>query len=65
MEQNLGPKTLAKNTLFLWLVTHSRILTWDNLSKWGFVGPSICMLYGKEVETMNHLLNTFSYTTHV
>jgi hypothetical protein len=58
-------KHWPKITLFLWLVTHSSILTWDNLSKWGFVGPSICMLCGKEAETMNHLLNTCSYTAQV
>jgi hypothetical protein len=27
-----------KVTIFLWLVSHSSILTWDNLSKRGFVG---------------------------
>jgi hypothetical protein len=42
-------KHWPKISLFLWLVTHSSILTWDNLSKRGFVGPSICMLCGEEV----------------
>jgi hypothetical protein len=47
-----------KITLFLWLVSHSSILTWDNLLKRGFVGPSLCILCGEAEETMNHLLNT-------
>jgi hypothetical protein len=58
-------KHWPKITLFLWLVTHSSILTWDNLSKRGFVGPSICMLCGEADETMNHLLNSCPYTTQI
>jgi hypothetical protein len=51
-------KHWPKVTLFLWLVLHSSILTWDNLTKRGFVGPSICILCGEAEETLNHLLNT-------
>jgi exonuclease III len=40
-------KHWPKITLFLWLVLHSSILTWDNLLKRGFNGPSICTLCGK------------------
>jgi hypothetical protein len=58
-------KHWPKISLFLWLVTHASILTWDNLTKRGFVGPSICMLCWEEAETMNHLLNTCPYTTQV
>jgi ribonuclease HI len=58
-------KHWPKITLFLWLVTHSSILTWDNLSKRGFVGPSICMLCGEAAETMNHLLNSCPYTAQI
>jgi hypothetical protein len=58
-------KHWPKITLFLWLVLHSSILTWDNLSKRGFVGPSICILCGEAEETMNHLLNTFPYTAQI
>ena len=58
-------KHWPKITLFLWLVTHSSILAWDNLSKRGFVGPSICMLCGEAAETMNHLLNSCPYTAQI
>jgi hypothetical protein len=58
-------KHWPKMTLFLWLVSHSSILTWDNLSKRGFVGPSICMLCGEEYKTMNHLLNSCPYTAQL
>jgi hypothetical protein len=54
-----------KITLFLWLVVHSSILTWDNLSKRGFVGPSMCILCGETAETMNHLLTSCPYTAQI
>jgi ribonuclease HI len=58
-------KHWPKITLFLWLVSHSSILTWDNLLKRGFVGPSLCILCGEAEETMNHLLNTCPYTAQI
>jgi hypothetical protein len=58
-------KHWPKITLFLWLVSHSSILTWDNLLKRGFVGPSLCILCGAAEETMNHLLNTCPYTAQI
>jgi hypothetical protein len=54
-----------KVTTFLWLISHSSILTWDNLSKRGFLGPSICLLCESAEETMNHLLNSCSYTAQL
>jgi hypothetical protein len=54
-----------KITLFLWLVSHSSILTWDNLLKRGFVGPSLCILCGEAEETITHLLNTCPYTAQL
>ena len=48
-------KHWPKVTAFLWLISHSSILTWDNLSKRGFLEPSICLLCGNAEETMNHL----------
>jgi hypothetical protein len=54
-----------KVTLFLWLVSHSSILTWDTLSKRGFIGPSICLLCEGAEETINHLLNSCSYTAQL
>jgi ribonuclease HI len=58
-------KHWPKITLFLWLVSHSSILTWDNLLKRGFVGPSLCILCGAAEENMNHLLNTCPYTAQI
>jgi len=50
--------TWPKIKLLSWLVLHNRALTWDNLQKRGFVGPSRCMLCENGSETLNHLLNT-------
>jgi hypothetical protein len=58
-------KHWPKITLFLWLMNHSSILTWDNLVRRGFAGPSICLLCGEAEETMNHLLNSCHYTTQI
>jgi hypothetical protein len=58
-------KHWPKITLFLWLVAHSSILTWDNLSKRGFVGPSMCLLCGEVEETMEHLLSSCHYTAQI
>lgn len=34
----------TKVSTFLWLLCHNRILTWDNLRKRSFSGPSICLI---------------------
>eukprot|EP00253_Pinus_taeda_P025039 PITA_25039 len=51
-----------KIKLFMWLVQHKKILTWDNIRKRGVLQPSICQLCEEE-ENMEHILNNFSYTT--
>jgi hypothetical protein len=38
-----------------------RILTWDNLIKRGFLGPSICVLCKKSEETVLHLFGECSF----
>jgi hypothetical protein len=60
-ETNSWPKI----STFLWLTAHSSILTWDNLRKRGFIGPSWCQLCGSEEETQNHLLNLCSYSSNI
>eukprot|EP00253_Pinus_taeda_P019318 PITA_19318 len=40
-----------KVKLFLWLVLQRRILTWDNIKKRGFLGPSRCQLCEAQEET--------------
>lgn len=45
--------------VFLWLILHRKVLTWENLVKRGMLGPSWCFLCEKEhKESPNHLLNT-------
>jgi len=46
-----------KIKLFIWIVHQRKILTWENLLKKGFTGPSKCYLCGSQEETMDHLLN--------
>jgi hypothetical protein len=58
-------KHWPKISTFLWLVAHRSILTWDNLMKWGFIGPSICPLFLGEAESQNHLLNLCFYSSQV
>ena len=45
-----------KIKLFIWLVHQRKILTWGNLQKKGFIGPSKCHLYGSNEGTIEHLL---------
>eukprot|EP00253_Pinus_taeda_P001635 PITA_01635 len=42
---------------FLWLLMQRKTLTWENLQRKGFSGPSKCPLCNREEETMNHLFN--------
>ena len=41
---------------------HKRTLTWENLWKKGFIGPSCYPLCENEEESMNHLLNICKWT---
>ena len=52
-----------KVKLFMWLVHQKKILTWENLLKIGFVGPSKCHLCGLQEEMMEHLLNHCPFTS--
>ena len=44
-----------KCNFFLWVLVYNRCLTWDNLCKRGFQGPSICVLCRSSDETVSHL----------
>jgi hypothetical protein len=46
-----------KLKMFKWIVLHNRILTWDNLMKRGFIGPSHCHICEFKEEKTDHLLN--------
>eukprot|EP00253_Pinus_taeda_P021341 PITA_21341 len=43
---------------FLWLLMQKKTLTWENLLRKGFRGPSRCPMCLQEEETMNHLFNS-------
>eukprot|EP00253_Pinus_taeda_P001588 PITA_01588 len=45
-----------KISTFLWLLSKKHILTWDNLIKRGFIGPSRCPNCNINCETINHLM---------
>eukprot|EP00253_Pinus_taeda_P018718 PITA_18718 len=51
-ERNWWPKV----SIFFWLASKNKILTWDQIQKKGFIGPSRCCLCNSEGETRNHLL---------
>jgi exonuclease III len=59
------PFIWPKISFFLWLTAQNRILTWDNLMKKGFTGPSRCTLCMQSEETMEHLLNTCQYSQQI
>lgn len=50
-----------KISIFLWLVIHMKILTWNNVKKKRFIEPSKCYLCQQKQETSNHLLNECPY----
>ena len=52
-----------KIKLFMWLVQHKKILTWDNIRKRGVLGPSRCQLCEAQEEAMEHLLNNCIFTS--
>lgn len=45
-----------KISTFLWLLAHNRILSWDNLRKRKFAGPSICLNCRTDEESVAHLM---------
>eukprot|EP00253_Pinus_taeda_P035229 PITA_35229 len=52
-----------KIKLFMWLVQHKKILTWENLRKRGVASPSRCQPCELQEETMEHLLNLYPFTS--
>lgn len=46
-------------------MNHRKILTWKNLLKKGFIGPSKCYLCDSQEEMMDHLLNLYPFTSIV
>eukprot|EP00253_Pinus_taeda_P015442 PITA_15442 len=50
------PPIWPKISTFLWLLAHNRILTWDNLGKRKFAGPSMCFNCKMDEESAAHLM---------
>ena len=46
---------------FIWLCCENGILTWDNLTTRGWIGPSIWNLYKLDSESIFHLFVSFSF----
>jgi hypothetical protein len=55
----------TKIKIFKWLVLQKKILTWENLVKRGFHGPSRCHLCEGQEETTDHLLDECTYATEI
>jgi hypothetical protein len=54
-----------KIKLFVWLLLEKKILTWENLTKRGFEGPSRCVLCGINEENVNHLFVDCRFTKNI
>jgi hypothetical protein len=54
-----------KIRLYTWLAVENKILTWDNLQKKGWEGPSLCHLCSRDSETVLHLLVNCNFTQQV
>ena len=57
--------SLVADAFFLWQILHHNILTWDNLQKRGFEGPGYYCLCGQHLETMQHILISCAFSTHL
>lgn len=54
-----------KIILFNSLVWKNKILTWDDLLKWGCQGLGICIFCRNSLKTANHILFQCPYTAHI
>ena len=50
---------------FIWMASNNKINTWDNLHKWGWVGPNRCCLCKMEEETVEHIFVGCSFVKEV
>jgi len=48
-----------------WLLLEERILTWDNLTKRGFQGPSLCVLCKESEEALLHLFGECRFIKNI
>jgi len=54
-----------KVSLFLWLVGHQKILTWDRLRRINYHGPSMCVNCKAQEETLQHLFDSCAITNQL
>eukprot|EP00253_Pinus_taeda_P032540 PITA_32540 len=64
-EKIWSPPIWPKISTFLWLLSHNRILTWDNLRKRKFEGPSICLNCKMEEESAVHLMQLCPFSRKI
>eukprot|EP00253_Pinus_taeda_P008458 PITA_08458 len=64
-EKIWNPPIWPKISTFLWLLSHNRVLTWDNLRKRKFEGPSICLNCKQEEETAVHLMQLCPFSRKI
>lgn len=64
-DQVWKPRIWPKVSTFLWLLSKRCILTWDNLQKRGFIGPSRCPNYNLNTESILHLMETCPLATQL
>lgn len=50
---------------FIWLVDKNAILTWDKLIRRGMIGPSVCCLYSREAESVNHIFLSCQFESSI
>lgn len=55
-------KIPLKIQCFMWQALRGCLKTWENLSKRGWIGPSICFLCKLSLETSNHILVDCGFT---
>jgi hypothetical protein len=51
-----------KIKLFMWLALENKILTWDNLIKEGWEGPSLCYLCHRDEDTVFHIFVSCTFS---
>jgi len=49
----------------MWLLLEQSIITWENLVKRGFLGPSRCVLCGKSEELVYHIFVDCNFTKDI
>jgi hypothetical protein len=52
---------MPKNNFLCWLLVHNKIPTSENMKKIGISGPSCCILYQSDEESIQHLFIEFQF----